>query len=253
LTSLLAYPDLEKDVLAVMHHLHKQIPHPTWKGIEIIDNFIHNNPRGDDLYRELKQNHPFYCTVSCDIANYYMENGDYVHAEYYLTDALEIVDSRAKNKKFSIDEIETTIHDDYSYVIGLLEEVFKKSNPDEKKKKLLQQKKQTVENKSKLYSKSPKIEKIDKAMNEMFTKIELNNAEKSKALEYYRYLKKYDINFKTKEPITTKQTFLNVHPESYELLEDSKGKKHSDQKFHTKIGRNDPCYCGSGKNIKNVV
>src|SRR4030042_627544 len=92
LTSLLANPDFEKDVLNVVYHLNQQIPHPTWIGIEIIHNIIHNNSLNDELYRELKRNHPFYCYVACDIAQSYLEKKDYVHAEFYLMDALEIID-----------------------------------------------------------------------------------------------------------------------------------------------------------------
>jgi len=250
LTSLLANPGLEKDVLTVVHHLNKQIPHPTWIGIEIINNIIHNNPQSNELYRELKHNHPFYCYVAHDIANYYLEKEDYLHAELYLTDALEIIDSRAKNNKLSIDTTETTIYDDYINVITLLEEIFEKSNANSKKKKLLKVKKQAIEKKSDIYSKSPKLEKIDNAMNELFAKVEMDQAEKSNAIQYYDYLKKFDINFETEEPITTKEIRLNIHPKSILNVGESKGKNHSNEKFHSKIGRNDPCYCGSGKKYK---
>jgi uncharacterized protein YecA (UPF0149 family) len=179
-----------------------------------------------------------------------LEKRDYLHAEFYLTDALEIIDSRAENNKLSIDTTETTIYDDYINVITLLEEVFEKSNVDSKKKKLLKAKKRAIEKKSEVYSKSPKIEKIDDAMNELFTKVEMDQAEKSNALQYYNYLKKFDINFETEESITTKEMCLNIHPESYLNSRNSKGKNHSNEKFRSKIGRNDPCYCGSGKKYK---
>ena len=250
LTSLLTSPELEKEVLEVVYHLNKQIPHPDWIGIEIISNIIHNDPQGNELYKELKHNHPFYCYVACDIAQYYLDKEDYLHAEFYLTDALEIVDGRAEKNKLSLDTAETTIYDDYINVINLLEEVFKKSNADSKKKKLLKAKKQTVEKKSKVYSKSPKIEKIDKAMNKLFTKVETDLAEKSNAFQYYNYLTRFDINFETKEPIKTKETYLKIHPESYHNSRKSKGKNHLNKKFRPKIGRNDPCYCGSGKKYK---
>lgn len=250
LTSLLANPNLEKDVLEVVHHLKKQIPHPTWIGIEIIRNIIHNNPQSNELYKELKCNHPFYCYVACDIAQYYLEKKDYLHTEFYLTDALEIIDSRAEKNKLSLDTTETTIYDDYINVINLLEEVLEKSNADSKKKKLLKTKKQAVEKKLNIYSKSPKIEKIDNAMNELFTKVEIDQAEKSNAIQYYNYLKKFDINFETKEPIKTTETYLKIHPESYLKSRNSKGENHSNEKFRSKIGRNDPCYCGSGKKYK---
>jgi hypothetical protein len=250
LTSLLTDLDLEKNVLEVVHHLKKQIPHPTWIGIEIINNIIHNNPQSNELYKELKHNHPFYCYVAYDIAQYYLEKKDYLHAEFYLTDALEIIDKRAEENKLSLDTTETTIYDDYINVINFLEEVLEKSNADSKKKKLLKAKKQDVEKKSKIYSKSPKIEKIDNAMYELFTKADIDRAEKSNAIRYYNYLKKFEINFKTKEPIKVKKTYLNIYPERYINLKNSKEKNHLNKKFRTKIGRNDPCYCGSGKKYK---
>ncbi len=250
LTSLLASPKLEKEVLEVVYHLNKQIPHPDWLGVEIISNIIHNNPQGNELYKELKHKHPFYCYVACDIAQYYLDKEDYLHAEFYLTNALEIVDGRAEKNKLSLDTAETTIYDDYINVINLLEEVFKKSNADSKKKKLLKAKKRIVEKRSKVYSKSPKIEKIDKAMNKLFTKVETDLAEKSNAFQYYNYLTRFDINFETEEPIKTKETYLKIHPESFLNSRKSKGKNHLNKKFRSKIGRNDPCYCGSGKKYK---
>jgi len=249
LISLLSNSILEKDVLNVVYHLNQQIPHPTWIGIEIIHNIIHNNPQSDVLYRELKHNHPFYCYVSYDIAQYFLKKRDFLHAEFYLTDALEIIDSRAEKNKLSIDTTETTIYDDYINVINLLEEVLKKRNADSEKKKLLKAKKQAVEKKSEIYSKSPKIEKIDNAINEIFAKGELDQAEKSNALQYYNYLKNFDINFETEESITTKEICLNIHPKSILNIGESKG-NYSNEKFRSKIGRNDPCYCGSGKKYK---
>ena len=250
LTSLLANPDFEKDVLEVVRHLKKQIPHPTWIGIEIINNIIHNNPQSNELYRELKHNHPFYCYVACDIAQYYLEKKDYVHAEFYLTDALEIIDSRAEKNKLSLDTIETTIYDDYINVFNLLEEVLKKSNADSKKKKLLKAKKQTVEKKSEIYSKSPKNEKIDTAMNELFTKVEIDQAEKSNAIRYYNYLKKFDINFETKEQVKADIIPLKILPEKYDSWEDNNKNDQLKKRVGKKIGRNDPCPCGSGKKYK---
>lgn len=250
LTSLLVNPNLEKDVLKVVHHLNKQIPHPDWTGIEIISNIIRNDSQRNELYKELKHNHPFYCYVACDIAQYYLEKKDYVYAEFYLTEALEIVDGRAEKNKLSIDTAETTIYDDYINVIDLLEEVFKKSNADSKKKKLLKAKKRAVEKKSKVYSKSPKIEKINNAMNELFAKVETDKAENSNAFKYYNYLNQFDINFETEETIKTKETFLKISPERFLDSRKSKEKDHWNKKRSSKIGRNDPCPCGSGKKYK---
>jgi len=250
LITLLTIPQLENKALKVVYHLSTQIPHPDWTGIEIIHHIIHNDPQGNDLYKELKNKHPFYCYVACDIAQYYLEKEDYVHAEFYLTDALEIVDDRAKKNKLSLDTTEETIYDNYSNVINLLEEVFEKSNADSKKKKLLKAKKRLIEKKSKIYSKSPKIEKLDKAMNKLLTKEETEEAEKSNAFQYYNYLTQFDINFKTEESVKTKETHLNIHPKNYLNKWKSKEKNHFNKKFHSKIGRNDPCYCGSGKKYK---
>ena len=250
LTFLLVNPTLEKDVLKVVHHLNKQIPHPDWIGIEIISNIIHNDPKGDELYKELKHNHPFYCYVACDIAQYYLEKKDYLYAEFFLTDALEIVDGRAEKNKLSIDTVETTIYDDYINAINLLEEVLEKSNADSKKKNLLKVKKRAVEKKSKIYSKSPKIEKMNNAMNELFAKMETDKAENSNAFQYYNYLNQFDINFETEEPIKTKETYLKIRPESYLDSRDLKEKNHWNKKSSSKIGRNEPCPCGSGKKYK---
>jgi hypothetical protein len=250
LTSLLSNPDLEKDVLAVVHHLNKQIPHPSWTSVEIISNIIHHNPQGDELYEELKRSHPFYCYVACDIAQYYLEKKDYLHAEYYLTDALDIVDNRAEKNILSLDTAGTTIYDDYMNVMNLLEGVLEKSNADSKKKELLKAKKQAVEKKSKLYSKSPKMEKLDNAMKELFTKIEIDETETSNAMRYYSYLKKFDINFKTREQVKSDIFPIKLVPEKFSSSTANYKNDQWEQRAKKKIGRNDPCPCGSGKKYK---
>jgi len=250
LTSLFKIPNLEQDILEAVHHLNIQIPHPMWTGIEIIHDIIHNDSRLDRLYEKLKAAHPFYCYVAYDIAQYFLEKKDYSHAELYLMDALEIIDRRAEKNKLSLETTETTIYDDYSTVISLLEEVLEKSNADSKKKKLLNAKKQVVEKKSAMYSKSPKFEKLDNAMEDMFAQRDHNQAEQNNAFRYYNYLKKFDINFETAEPTETKENYVNIRPERHDNLRNLKEKEHSNEKFRPKIGRNDLCYCGSGKKYK---
>ena len=250
LVFLLDNPKFEKDVLEITNYLIKQIPHPDWNGIEIINYIIHNDSRGYELYKEIKQKHPFYCYIAYDIAQYYFEKKDYLQAEFYLEDALQIVDLRAKKNKFSIDTIDTTIYDDYMYVINLLEDVLEKSNADMEKKKLLNAKKQLIEKNLKNYSKSPKLEKFDSAMDKLFTELENKETEKSSAFQYYKYISKFGINFETEEPVKTKETILKIQPESYLSTRKQKEKNHWNKKYGSKIGRNDPCPCGSGKKYK---
>lgn len=250
LTSLLSIPKLEENVLDIVHHLNTQIPHPDWRGVEIISNIRHNNSRGEELYNELKRDHPFYCYVACDIANYYMEKKDFLHAEFYLIDALKIVDARTEKNKLSIDTIETTIYDDYTNVFNLLKEVFDKSNADSKKRKILKTKIREVKKKSELYSKSPKIEKMDHAINELFTRFETEQTENSYAVQYYNYLTQFEINFETEEPVKVDKSLINILPESYLDSKDTEKKDHWKKRTSKKIGRNDPCPCGSGRKYK---
>ena len=250
LISLLAFHKLENGVLKIVHHLNKKIPHPDWITVEIISNIIHDSPKGDELYKEFKRDYPFYCYVPYDLAQYYLEKEDYLHAEFYLMDALEIIDHRVKKNKLSIDTVDTTIYDDYTNVFDLLEKVLEKSNADPKKKKLLADKKRAVEKKSEIYSRSPKFEKIDKATNELIFKMETDRLENSNAFQYYNFLTQLDVNFETEKPIKTDEHVLEINPKRHLDQEKSKRKHHHDKKYTTKIGRNDPCPCGSGKKYK---
>ena len=87
-------------------------------------------------------------------------------------------------------------------------------------------------------------------MNELFAKVETERAEKSDAFQYYNYLNQFDINFETEETIKTKETFLKISPERFLDSRKSKEKNHWNKKRSSKIGRNDPCPCGSGKKYK---
>ncbi|MDH7517411.1 MAG: SEC-C metal-binding domain-containing protein [Candidatus Thermoplasmatota archaeon] len=250
LVHLLENPKFEKKVLEITNYLIKQIPHPDWNGIELISCIIHNDPKWNELYKELKKKYPFYCYLAYDLAQYYFEKKNYLHAEFYLTEALKIIDNRVEKNMFSIDTIKTTIYDDYMHVINFLEDVLEKSNADLEKRKLLNAKKQLVEKNSKIYSKSPNLEKYDNAMDKLFTKLEKKETEKSSAFQYFKYLSKFGINFESEKPVETKETILKIQPESFLSTRKQKEENHWNKKYGSKIGRNDPCPCGSGKKYK---
>ncbi|MCK4348427.1 MAG: SEC-C domain-containing protein, partial [Thermoplasmatales archaeon] len=252
LTSLLSISEFEENVLDVAHHLNKQIHHPDWISVEIISNIRHNNSRWNKLYKEMKRDHPYHCYIACDIANYFMGRKDFINAEFYLMDALKIVDARAGNNKLSIDTTSTTIYEDYNYVFDILEEVYGESNVDSKKMKTLEAKMREVEKKSEAYSKSPEIEKIDGVLNALVEDTEIERAETSYAFQYFNYLKQFDINFETKKKVKVDIIPIKIQPEKYGAYR-SRGNRKKDQRekrYGKKIGRNDPCPCGSGKKYK---
>lgn len=82
-----------------------------------------------------------------------------------------------------------------------------------------------------------KIEKNIKKYGKAFLKkLREKKRTKSPAVKYFNFIKKFNINFATKEPTVSDITIIG--PKG--VIEVTKGKR-------TKIGRNDPCPCGAKK------
>ncbi len=250
LASLLSISKLEENVLDVVHHLNNQIPHPDWTTVEIISKIKNNDSQGNELFKKLKHNYPYYCYVACDIADYYLQKKDFLQAEFYLIEALKIVDARAEKNKLSIDTIETTIYDDYTYVFNLLKKVYRKSNAESKKVKTFKAKMREVEKKSEIYSESPAIKKMDNAINSIITRMDKKIVENSYAVQYYNYLKQFEINFETEKTVKVDMSPINILSKGYGSYKDNKKNSQWKQNVSRKIGRNEPCPCGSGKKYK---
>ena len=250
LISLLSISKLEENILDVVHYLNNQIPHPDWISVEIIGNIRRNNSQWNKLYKKMKRDYPYHCYTACDIANYFMGKEDFINAEFYLTEALKIVDARAENNKLLIDTTSTTIYEDYSYVFDILKKVYDESDVDSKKMKTLKAKIREVEKKSEAYSKSPEIEKIDGILSNIMKDTEVERAETSYAFQYFNYLKQFNIDFETKETVKVDIAPINIRPERYNAYKDNKKKDSQRTASGKKVGRNDPCPCGSGKKYK---
>lgn len=257
LTSLSSIKAFEKKVFDLVNHLEDQIPHPDWNGVEI-GIYIRNDVTAwAEIYKEVRSTYPFHCYIACDVAGFFEEKNDFENAERYLTEALQIVDARAKNKIMSLETTKTTIYEDYRFVFDLLTRLYKRIKVNKAKFNMLEAKMREVEKKSDIYSVSPEMEKLNEGMYKIINKIETEKASTSYAIQYYNYLNQYDINFETKKNVKVDMTPIKIQAKDYGNFELSKvkksrkkSKKISERRIGRKIGRNEPCPCGSGKKYK---
>lgn len=257
LTSLSYLPEFEKKVLDLVNHLKDQIPHPDWNSVEIGVNIRNNNPKWKEIYKELRSKYPFYCYIASDVASFFEEKKDFENAERYLIEALQIVDARAGNNIMSLETTKTTIYEDYEFIFDRLTELYSRIKADKKKVKELKAKIEDVEKKSNVYSTSPEIEKLDEVMNKMINEVETEKVSTSYTVQYYNYLNQFEINFETNEKVKADIIPIKIQVKDYDNFDFSKEKrarkkikKSSKRKNSPKVGRNDPCPCGSGKKYK---
>ena len=81
---------------------------------------------------------------------------------------------------------------------------------------------------------------------------EKEKAVSSHTLQYYGYLKRFRINFATKEDVDMERTDILIQGEDYKFPYPGKKKKSGKKRKRKgkKVGRNSPCPCGSGKKYK---
>lgn len=257
LTSLAGIKTYEKQVQKIANHLNDQIPHPDWNIVEISFYIYNNNPGWLNIYKKLRTRYPYNCYIASDVALIFEEINDLNNTEKYFTKALQIVDTRAKNKILSLKTIKTTIYEDYKFILDKLTQFYEHTKEDDKKRGMIKDKIKEVEDKSDIYSESPENERFSDKLDEIILNIEAENASKSCAIQYYNYLKQYEINFATKGEVHVDKTEIKIRRKDYENLDNKKIKKSKKitkmnfkGKTGKKIGRNTPCPCGSGKKYK---
>ena len=250
LTDLLFIPTVKDKVLSIVQQLISNDPDADWYYINIIDQIQQDRTKGRKLYETIQKKYPYYCYIASDIGLYYVDKNDYDAAETYFLDALDIIDKRAEENKYSIDSTFSTIYEDYTVVLDHLEHLYSKKKPDVKQKKWLKEKRKQIEKKKKQLSYSPQIEKMDKALSDQLYQDEIEKAENSYPMQYYEFLSQFNINFETDKSVKVSETYLPISGQS--MIENTVANKKNTKRTrkHKKIGRNDPCPCGSGKKYK---
>ena len=255
LTALASFSAFEEAALALAEHLRDRIPHPDWDSVEMVMCIRRGDPRWKIIYDKLRAGYPFHCYTASDVAQVFEGLDDPEGAEKYLLEALEIVDARAENEAMELETTPTTMYDDYKYILDRLSELYGRTGADDTKLDAIEAKRKAVEERSDVYSASPREEEINKKFGEVIAEIEENRASASTAMRYYEYLQRYRINFKTREDVPTRQGQIRVQAEDCKpgrerIPEKIKGETKGGTRKKKKIGRNSPCPCGSGKKYK---
>lgn len=147
-----------------------------------------------------------------------------------------------------IETVPTTIYEDYSFVFERLTSIYKRGKKDSAQVAWLRAKRQAVDEKAAIYDTSPLLEKMEEATLSAIEKEQNRKVETSYAFQYYRFLQQFNINFQTSERVAV--DVLPLFQEGEGSWNDKNHDHHRTRREGRKIGRNDPCPCGSGKKYK---
>ena len=239
------YPELEKPVLDLAESLQTQIPDGHWDLVKI-NLLIHKNERGwEEAYRMVQEKDPFYCYFAYYIAMMLEDAGNIEKAEQFLLESVQIIDGRKDNAVWDLETIPSTIYEDYKFVLTAFKKFYKRYHFEKSKLNHILLKLKEIEEKSKIYSYSSRLEKLHstlKAAEEM-------ESNKNPAIQYYDFLKRYEINFATDFEVNAEHVdFIKIEPEDY--LKNPESERQATRKIKQKVGRNESCPCGSGKKYK---
>ncbi|HUY00965.1 MAG TPA: SEC-C metal-binding domain-containing protein [Candidatus Deferrimicrobium sp.] len=238
------YLELEKRVLDLTELLQTQIPDGHWELIKI-NLLVQKGEIGwEEIYRTLQKKDPFYCYYAYYIAKMLEKTGNIEKTEQFLLEAVQIIDARKYNEVWDLEIIPSTIYEDYKFILTECQKFYQRYNFEKSKLKRIELKLKLIEENSKSYSYSSRLEKMQRALKEV-EEIESN---KNPAIQYYNFLKQYEINFATNDEVNTHVNYIKIGPEDF--LKDSGSECQSTQKIKSKVGRNTPCPCGSGKKYK---
>ncbi|MHA1378498.1 MAG: YecA family protein [Candidatus Helarchaeota archaeon] len=241
LKDLALIPELENRVLDLVDYLQAQLPDEYWKIVNIAVLVFKNDQAWEKIYQDLKRRHPFFCYIAYAVSRILEVAGLIEKSEQLLLEALQIIDARRDNEVWDLEEIYSTIYEDYEFILNELEKFYKRYGCLQPKSKLIKDKLKEIEIKGELYSYSFRLEKLDELTNKCIMKAEEKKANESPAIKYYQFLTRFEINFATEHEVDTKITDLTV-----EII----NKPHQSRKTRRKIGRNESCPCGSGKKYK---
>ena len=238
------YPELENQVLDLTESLQTQIPDGHWELVKI-NLLVHKDEKGwEEMYRTLQKKDPFYCYYAYYIAMMLEETGNIEKAEQFLLEAIQIIDARKDNEVWDLEIITSTIYEDYKFILTECKKFYERYNFEKSKLMHIKLKLKQIEEKSKIYSFSSRLEKLHRA----FKEVEEIESNKNPAIQYYDFLKRYEINFATDYEVNAHVKFIEIGSE--DSLKDSESECQSTRKIKHKLGRNEPCPCGSGKKYK---
>ena len=148
--------------------------------------------------------------------------------EKCLKEALAVVEKRDRDKVYDLETSASTIYEEYEDVLEQTENFYKEQK-DKAGISTVEEIRKKIEARKEELSKSPASENLEESVAKLLDDSFQERFAKDPANRYFHFLQTLGINFSTEE-LT----------ESFITVASSKGK----------VGRNDPCPCGSGKKYK---
>lgn len=231
--------NLEKPVIELVEYLKSRLPEPYLEFVNISIAIHKKDQQWMCIYESLRKKLPYEPLIPYTVAEIFVEENSFDNAEYYYLKSLEVIDSKVENKILPKTVFDMTIYDEYMWLLKKLKSFYKDNKLHfgtiNDRLKMVEKKIKEVEKKFDEYSQSPPNELLIKRALEHFTETENERMRTSLAVQYYDFLKNYEINFRTEDDT---EKFMDDEEEEY-VYEPK-----------PKIGRNEPCPCGSGKKYK---
>ncbi len=225
--------EVDKDLKKYAEKVRKQTKDDRFLLLEVIE-LVQSGASPDEAIAKIyKGKLPYSIYPYYDLSEYFKAIKNHEMWEYCLLHAFKVVEDRDKNKISTVESDRFSIYDAYDFVLDRLEYMLEITNEtDSNKINNIEEKRASVEKqKSVLPVSENKGDDIDieEVMKEVVDKFEMKELETDPAFKYFEYLQKLEINYETEENI---------------------GFKHVPMIGSKKLGRNDPCPCGSGKKYK---
>ncbi len=257
---------------SIAKRLYAIIPHPVWLIVQASIALHAGDEDWERSYQRYRDEYPYYCYGAVDLAMMFARLDDRERCEHYLHEALAIVDRRAEEGVLDSEESETTILNDYKYVLERIASFSGFLGMDASDRERLEKKGAEVLEQEEVYSHSPRGAEIQQKANKLMNEFEIEKAERSSAKLYADLIAGLGIDFSTSGEVESQISEFRLGKEQIEerFSSGSKSDERSSprrrrrsrsaskeqragrkrRRGDKKVGRNDPCPCGSGKKYK---
>jgi hypothetical protein len=227
LIECLHHPDMRSMALSLLDAARTRLKHPFLESVRIVKLYTDGDARFRTALQETSRNYPYDAYVYLDLF-FEIPEGDEHRAieEELLEKALCSVKEREKLGMFDLPYRSETIYEDYEAVFSeLLDRYAGTGKYDEIDREWL-----SVQERKEILDTSPLEEDREKHFSKMMNEINQKRLEKEPGYQYAQFLEPFGICFDHPLEVPTQMTVIRAD-----------GRK---------IGRNEPCYCGSGKKFK---
>jgi len=243
LCTIVAEPVFAVRVLSLAKYLERALDEPSFDLIKIAYKIAINDPSWETDYVLVTKQQPYEYWDHVLVSKSLVRVGNIDRAHEVLLNGFTAVDNRRKDRKFDLDSTISTIYEDYKIILEYLSVFYENYDIEKPRTDLMTKTTWLLKKEKKALQHSELQEQFDSESRNMLTKIIEKEIEESPVYLYYRHLRELDINFKTKFDVETVESKIPFSPGLEFKSGSSRPKKR-------KVGRNDPCPCGSGKKYK---